>query len=284
MNTGKTITTYLVDGNPNGIRTCFISNKICKAVVVPRARLTEAKMRPELQQPALYILLSDSEDKIYIRETEDFLSRIKHHESNKSFWEEAIMFVSKDNDLTKSDVKYLEYLAIGQAQRAARYSIEENKITPKPTNLPEHQLACIEEFFGDVCILASFLGIPVFEKIKRQNRELFYCKNKQTEAVGFYSENGFTVLKGSKISKNPSPSFSLREFRNEKIRSCATIINEYLAELNQDLTFKSPSGASSFCLGNSSNGWMYWVNEKGQSLDEVYRNKEATILEVMARQ
>ena len=274
---GKTITTYLVEGNPKGIRTCFISNKICKAVVVPRAKLIDAKKRPELQQPALYILLSDSEDKIYIGETEDFLSRIKHHETNKSFWEEAIIFVSKDNDLTKSDVKYLEYLAIQQAQITARYSVEENKVSPKPTNLPEHQLACIEEFFEDVCILASFLGIPVFEKVKRQNRELFYCKNKYTEATGFYSENGFTVLKGSKIPKNPTPSFSSKEFRDEKIGACATIINENLVELNQDLTFKSPSAASSFCLGNSSNGWIYWVNEKGQSLDEVYRNKEETI-------
>lgn len=277
MSTGKTITTYLVDGNPNGIRTCFISNKICKAVVVPRAKLKEAKRRSELQQPALYILLSDSEDKIYIGETEDFLSRIKHHETNKSFWEEAIIFVSKDNDLTKSDVKYLEYLAIGQAHLTARYSIEENKVAPKPTNLPEHQLACIEEFFDDVCILASFLGIPVFEKVKRQNRELFYCKNKHTDATGFYSENGFTVLKGSKISKKSTPSFLSKEFRDEKISACATVINENLAELNQDLTFKSPSAASSFCLGNRSNGWISWVNKNGQSLDKVVRSKEEAI-------
>lgn len=279
MSKGKTITTYLVDGNPNGIRTCFISNKICKAVVVPRAKLIEAKRRQELQQPALYILLSDSEDKIYIGETEDFLSRIRHHETNKSFWEAAIIFVSKDNDLTKSDVKYLEYLAIGQAQLTARYGIQENKTSPKPTNLPEHQLACIEEFFEDVCTLASFLGIPVFEKVKRQNRELFYCKNKHVQATGFYSENGFTVLNGSKISKNTAPSYTSTESRDEKIASLATFLNDNLVELNQDLTFKSPGAASSFCLGNSSNGWIYWVNEKGQSLDEVYRNKESQALE-----
>lgn len=279
MSKGKTITTYLVDGNPKGIRTCFISNKICKAVIIPRAKLIDAKKRPELQQPALYILLSDSEDKIYVGETENFLARIKHHESKKSFWEEAIIFVSKDNDLTKSDVKYLEYLAIQQAQETARYSIEENKVSPKPTNLPEHQLACMEEFFEDVCILSSFLGIPVFEKVKRQNRELFYCKSKHTEALGFYSENGFTVLKGSKIPISSTASFTLKESRREKIASSAFTLNENLVELNKDLTFKSPSAASAFCLGNSSNGWIAWVNEKGQSLDEVYRNKESQVLE-----
>ena len=134
MTKGKTITTYLIDGHPNGIRTCFISNKICKAVVVPRAKLMGAKKRSELHQPALYILLSDSEDKMYIGETEDFLSRIRDHESKKSFWEQAIIFVSKDNDLTKSDVKYLEYLAIKQAQETARYNIDENKTSPKPSS------------------------------------------------------------------------------------------------------------------------------------------------------
>ena len=158
MTKGKTITTYLIDGNPNGIRTCFISNKICKAVVVPRAKLMDAKKRSELHQPALYILISDSDDKIYIGETDGFLSRVRDHEAKKSFWDQAIMFVSKDNDLTKSDVKYLEYLAI------------------------------------------------------------------------------------------------------------------------KDLTFKRPSAASSFCRGNSSNGWVDWVNDNGQTLDEVYRNLQNRVI------
>ena len=89
---------------------------------------------------------------------------------------------------------YLEYLAIGQAQMTARYNLEENKTSPKPTNLPEHQLAFIEEFFEDVCTLATFLGVPVFEKIKRKNQELFYCRNKRTDATGFYSEFTWSIL------------------------------------------------------------------------------------------
>lgn len=273
MNKGKTITTYLVDGNPNGIRTCFISNKICKAVIIPRAKLTDAKKRPELNQPALYILLSDSEDKIYIGETEDFLARIKHHESNKSFWEEAIIFVSKDNDLTKSDVKHLEYLAIKQAQETARYSVEENKVSPKLTNLPEHQLASIEEFFEDVCVLSSFLGVPVFEKVKRQKQELFNCKVKRIEAKGFYSENGFTVLKGSKIPIKTQPSFKSKESRDAKLKTTTIKFDDEFVILSKDLTFKSPSAASSFSRGHASNGWIDWVNDNGQSLDEVYRNE-----------
>ena len=104
---GKTITTYLVDGNPNGIRTCFISNKICKAIVMPRAKLLDAKKRSELQQPAIYILLSDSEDKIYIGQTEDFLSRIRDHETKKSFWVQAIIFAGQSH--LKPNDKYFQF-------------------------------------------------------------------------------------------------------------------------------------------------------------------------------
>jgi hypothetical protein len=275
MTKGKTITTYLVDGNPKSIRTCFISNKVCKAIVIPRAKLNELKDRPELQQPSLYILLSESEDEIYVGETEDFLARVKSHDLNKAFWDQAMVFVSKDNDLTKSDIKYLEYLALNQARAVGRYSVAENKAFPKPTNLPEHQLASIEEFFEDINILSSFLGVPVFEKVKRKNQELFYCKGRETEAKGFYSENGFTVLKGATLKAKPSNSYKWgsqklnKELRDHLQKDISSFV------LEKDITFSSPSAASSICLARNSNGWIDWVNESGATLDEVYRKNES---------
>lgn len=37
---GKTITTYLIDGDPQGPQYVLISNKICKMVVIPRANIS----------------------------------------------------------------------------------------------------------------------------------------------------------------------------------------------------------------------------------------------------
>ena len=34
INMGKTITTYLIDGNPQGTQSVFISNKICKDIYI----------------------------------------------------------------------------------------------------------------------------------------------------------------------------------------------------------------------------------------------------------
>ena len=37
MARGKVITTHLRTGDPNGIRTVFISNKICEMIVFPKS-------------------------------------------------------------------------------------------------------------------------------------------------------------------------------------------------------------------------------------------------------
>ena len=52
----KTITTYLIDWNPSWIKTVELSNWVWKAIIIPRAKLKDAKQRNELFQPAIYFL------------------------------------------------------------------------------------------------------------------------------------------------------------------------------------------------------------------------------------
>jgi hypothetical protein len=44
-------------------------------------------------------------------------------------------------------------------------------------------------------------------------------------------------------------------------------------ELQQDYVLASPSTAASYCSGRSTNGWEHWINDAGQSLDELYRSE-----------
>lgn len=44
---GKTITTYLIDGTPQGPRMVYVSNKNCMAIVVPRSKMAEILNRKE---------------------------------------------------------------------------------------------------------------------------------------------------------------------------------------------------------------------------------------------
>ena len=41
--------------------------------------------------------------------------------------------------------------------------------------------------------------------------------------------------------------------------------------LTVTLEFNTPSGASDFVLGGSTNGWAEWKNKDGKTLDEIYR-------------
>ena len=272
---GKTITTYLIDGDPKGTQYVFISNKICQMYVIPRSRLEILNEREELQKPAFYILLGEDEDtkpKAYIGETENFRERVRDHDNKKSFWQKAVLFISNNLDLTKADVQYLEYKAISRAKESNTYVLNDNKQTPKAPNLPEHRRDDMEEFFEDVMFLSSFIGCNIFEVTEQQNVQLFYTKARGCEAFGFYDSEGFTVMKGSVVAKTVVPSLKWNDKREQ-------LLKEYTNEssgkmiLTSDKTFSSPSTAADFCIGSSNNGWIVWKNKEGKTLDEVYRKK-----------
>ncbi|WP_321478450.1 GIY-YIG nuclease family protein [uncultured Bacteroides sp.] len=272
---GKTVTTYLIDSDPKGAQYVFISNKICQMFIIPRSDLSILNKRSDLQTPAFYILLGEDETtkpKAYIGETENFRERVKDHDYKKTFWQRALVFISKDSAMTKADVQYLEYLAIPMAKKAKHYSLDENKQTPNAPNLPEYQKDNMNEFFEDIMFLVSFIGCNIFDIIKQKDKHLFYTTGRGCNAKGFYDASGFTVLKESIIAKDSVPSLHWREKR-------AKLLKEYTKEkgdqlvLESDKIFASPSTAADFCIGSSNNGWIVWKDEKGQTLDAIYRKQ-----------
>ncbi|WKS94465.1 GIY-YIG nuclease family protein [Riemerella columbina] len=270
---GKTVTTYLVDGDPKGTQYVFISNKICQMFVVPRSDLKYLNQQEKLQKPAFYILIGEDENtqpQAYIGETENFKERIKDHDNKKIFWQKALIFVSKDTDITKVDVQYLEHLAIDEAQKAKTFVLKENRQTPKCPNLPEHQKDTMNEFFEDIKFLTSFVGCSIFEITETAQKHLFYTSGRGCEAKGFYDSAGFTVLKGSVIARSSVPSLNWKEKRQQLLDKNTTEHQGRLI-LHTDKTFASPSTAANFCIGSSNNGWLVWKDAHKRTLDEVYR-------------
>ena len=272
---GKTVTTYLIDGDPKGTQYVFISNKICQMYVIPRSNLSILNERQELRTPAFYILLGEDEStkpKAYIGETENFRERVKDHDSKKAFWQKALLFISKDAAMTKADVQYLEHLAIAEAKQSNAFVLDENKQTPKAPNLPEYRKDDMDGFFEDVKFLTSFIGCAIFDVNKPKEEHLFFAKSHNCDAKGFYHTNGFTVIKGSVLAKAVAPSFKWKEKRQQLLEQYAVNKGERLV-IDSDITFASPSTASMFVLGRPSNGWVDWKDNDGQTLDSVYRKQ-----------
>lgn len=108
-NKPRLLQTYLVDGTLEGMRVIDPEGDI-EAYIIPRLKLAEAKSEPKLAQPALYILLNAEDNRAYIGESENFLTRASQHLAGKDWWTLVVAIVSKNNDLEKGDVKYLNLL------------------------------------------------------------------------------------------------------------------------------------------------------------------------------
>lgn len=272
---GKTIITHFLEGTPKGIQSVQVSNKTIMGFVIPRADIKKAREIEELiGAPSLYMLFGDDKDalpQIYIGQTDDFLERVIDHNRKKDFWNRALVFISQAGTLNKADVLYLEYLAINHASENGNYNLEENKQNPKLPKLQRHIKDTLDDFFLDVQFITEFLNYPVFkEKETKVNREYFHTTGRKSDAKGFYDENGFTVLKGSRLAKGEVTSFRWTDKRKLLLKELTDSIDgEY--RLKTDYTFNSPSTAAQFCEGRSVNGWIAWKTKKGKTLDEVYR-------------
>ena len=92
-------------------------------MAAPRTDLDELLAREELQKPGVYILVGTDPDKgspsCYVGEAEVVRDRLRQHRV-KDFWVHAVVFVSKDENLTKAHVRYLEGRLIEQAKAVGR--------------------------------------------------------------------------------------------------------------------------------------------------------------------
>jgi len=281
MARGKVITTHLRTGDPNGIRTVFISNKICEMIVFPRSEFEQVGKLPESTLPALYVLIGEDDlgnAQAYIGESTNGLKRIKNHNTGKLFWSKCLMFVAKDESINKADVQYLETKAIDLANDCGRYGITNEK-SGNNNSLSPYQIDIMEEFFDDVKLLTSFIGCPIFEKAvvlpSAHDSNKFHLKVRGSDAYAIFNEkdNSLCVLKGSKLPESIVPSYRDGLKRNAQIPAYGKLGNDGFWTLQKDWPFASPSTAASYCSGRSCNGWQHWTREDGLTLDEIYRKE-----------
>lgn len=275
---GKTISIFMPDSNPRGIKICEIKNSIVKALFIPRSKLDEVTKRQDVSGPAIYFLFGKNSQngklKVYIGEAESFIKRIKQHNNDgkKDFWNTAIGFLSEKNNINKAHIKYLESYCCKQAQLIEKCDLE-NSTNPTQSSLTEQDEDFVLSFFDDLKILISTLGFPIFEETKKEKENIFVCKGKEAFAQGEYSDDGMVVFKGSIANLEEAAGSKQSSINMKKNLVENGIMHEenkvYI--FDEDYTFSSPSMASNTILGRSSNGWTEWRDEKGRTLDERYR-------------
>lgn len=108
-----------------------------------------------------------------------------------------------------------------------------------------------------------------------QNDPMFHLYIRDAKAHAIFSENDHSmrILKGSLLPQSTVPSYKDGEKRNAIIAAMSKPTKDGFWELQRDYVLASPSTAASYCSGRSCNGWKEWVNDAGQSLDELYRSE-----------
>lgn len=288
---GKLIRLFLVDGNPNGLRTVEISNMTIYTTIFPRSKLKEFLLREESRKAGCYLLIGNDiatpeETTVYIGEGEIVGERLKSHSlggKQKEFWDEAIVFTSKDDYITKTQIQYLESELCRLADDAGNVKLDNGNRPSKPT-LSEVDNAEMEQFLSAIQLILSSIGIDILESKRMSNSQediqkqekIFEFTRKNATARMKIEDDKYIVLKGSTavIENRPSAGKSIKTMRQTLIEKGIMKRTEQgdLYRFEENYIFTSPSYAAAAISGGAENGRIQW-KYRGKSLNQIEKEE-----------
>ena len=276
MHKPYSIKIFLPGGDPDGIRTIEKSNWSGAGLVVPRAMMAEAKVRQELTRTGVYVLLGPPEEsglpRIYVGEGDPIKPRLEQHASKKDFWTSCIGFTSKDANLNKAHVQYIESRLIALAATAKRCTLDNGNVPTLPS-LSEADAADAEGFLSEMLLCFPVLGVSVFTTATAPARrgKLLFVSSKGIKAEGMAVADGFLVKSGSGAVETEVPSchLYLKELRASLIDNGVLVPSGDGYQFTQDYVFNSPSTAAGVVQGRAANGRVDWKTKEGKTLKEL---------------
>ncbi len=289
----KSIRIFLAEGNATGLRVAEIGMSTCKAVVAPRASLGLLSQRAESHKTGVYILAgedpaSPGRSAVYIGEGDDVLQRLLSHDrsEDKEFWDRVLLFVSKDENLTKAHARYLEAKLVALAKDAKRCTVV-NRTAPDGGALPEADAADMDEFIGQLRILSSILGVQAFEAApatesgsrgsgaRSSPTPIFQMAGNGYNATCQIIDGEFVVQSGSvaRIEEAPTLSPSSRAARKDLLVSAVLQRDASGLKFVQNYAFGSPSGSAQVICGANVNGRSSWRLPSGETFRDWQDNQ-----------
>jgi hypothetical protein len=278
--TSATIKLFLPHGDAKRLRVGEVSNWTGKALAAPRIELDDLLLREEAGSAGIYFLFGTDPENgdalAYIGEAEVIRDRLKQHKA-RDFWNSLVVFVSKDENLTKAHIRYLENRLLIEAKKAGRYRLE-NANTSNP-KLPESDREDMEVFLSRIQQVLPVLGSDLLTPIsgsslgQKQQMELF-CKNKGAIANGRRTEGGFVVFKNSTAvvaerSSAESQHPYVVALRKKLLQDGTLSEKDGLLVFTRDTEFDSPSAAAAVIHGGGANGLTAWKDKSGKTLKEI---------------
>jgi hypothetical protein len=285
---GKTLKIYVRGQSSRSLKSVELSNWTGMAFIGERSHIKLARQIDDLSDTGVYLLLSPPEDsgevltKIYIGETENFSKRISNHQQ-KDWWTRFVVFVSKDRNLTKAHVRFLESKLHKMAKEAVSTLKVMNDSEPTSSKLPVSDEATMHEFADHMIFVLETLGLSYFPVVHssvediRGSSEPSRPDYSTTEGMEFQltvpktnakarmrgEEGKFILLSGSFIRADAVESFEKHSYYSlwkQIVKSDAVDKTDdlKLLQTNRDIEFRSPSAAAAVAMGRTANGRARW--------------------------
>ena len=275
MATSKKLEIIYHNGQPDGIRSIRRHLSTMTTYVIPRPLLAEAKKITGINRPGIYYLINENDEnkiaQIYIGQTRNGVVRLDDHNRSKDFWNKAIMFLADSKTFSLDMISGLEEYAIIKAHESNRYKVE-NSVKPK-YEIDEYDLPSIEEVYEEIQFIMATQGYKLDNARASLNESsVFHTTRNGINAYGVYDGDKFQVLDGSQIDIAKKIPFNiLQTQRDEALKNGDIVFENGIYILKKSMEFSSPSAASCFVLGGTTNGWLEWKDKAGKTLDEIYR-------------
>jgi hypothetical protein len=300
MTQGRTIRMFLVDGSPGGIITAEIMNWTGHVLCAPRSRLPDLIKRDETKRTGIYFLSgidpeTGSKTQVYIGESDNVGKRLAQHNKAESaggrdFWDKVCLVSSKDQNLTKTHVRFLESRLISICSETGRASLM-NGTAPDYGYLPEADRADMEYFIDQIRIVLPVVG---FDFLREHSR---ITRRPVGQPDGSAVEPSPGRIDVSPVPSDP-PTFEIVSDRHDLAASAQEIDGEFIvlagstarlewvgdqkwnpqlrrlhdqlkedgimqdrdgvAVFVRDYAFSSPSAAAAIVYGRSANGRTSW--------------------------
>ncbi|URN93036.1 MAG: GIY-YIG nuclease family protein [Candidatus Pristimantibacillus lignocellulolyticus] len=293
---GKTIKLYIMGDNFKHLKSAELSNWTGKSFIGNRKHVQIIQGLEELSVPGVYFLLSELEGsllkRIYVGEADEVNKRIAEQFKSKDWWDDFVIFISKDSNLTKSHVRFIEKELYELLARNNTTIELNNSNTPPGSKLPVSDCDDMNDYVDNLVFVLGQLGIIDFTKTKNIQDEIL--NEKELDNIFFMnvsgrkgelgkiaklviSDNSYISLKGSYVKKDSTNSFGSHNY--SKLRKEFEINNYFISsdsdsfyELTKNIEFNSPSAAAAIVRNSSINGRKVWKLENGMNLDE-YENR-----------
>lgn len=293
MTQGRSIRLFLVDGTSRGLLTAEIVNWTGHVLTGPRSRLGELVQRPESARTGVYFLVGPDPETpikplVYIGETDNVAVRLRNHnrpETNggaggRDFWERVIIVTSKDQNLTKAHVGFLENQLLAIAREVDRCNLVNNN-EGRDTRLPEADRSDMNFFLEQIRTILPVLGYDFLRPQTRPPAEpeslsgpaespdfVFEVPRHGLSARGREIDGEFYILEGSAVRSDWKGAAGGYEplFRQLVADGVLVKTSEGHRRFTRDTAFSSPSAAAAVVAGRSANGRMSWqVANTGQT-------------------